>query len=373
MIKRNFKNTDLKISLLGLGCMRLPKIQQDKDDINFEEAQKIVDYAYENGINYFDTAFMYHGGTSEDFLGKALQKFDRSTYFLATKMPVWMADTPKDVEQIFNTQLKKLNTSYFDFYLCHNMTKENFKILKEFKTYEFLKKKKEEGVIRHLGFSFHDKPEVLEEICSEYDWDFAQIQLNYLDWEVQDAKSQYEILEKHNLPCIIMEPVRGGALASLCDESDKVFKDSKPDKSIASWAIRYAASLSNVITVLSGMSNMEQIIDNVNTMNNFEPMTKEDYETVKKAVEYFKEKQTIPCTGCRYCIECPKGVNIPKIFEIYNKYAIYKRKDSFKEEYITIDNSEKAENCIECGKCVKHCPQAINIIDKLNMIKSFIV
>jgi len=370
MLKRNYKNTNLSISVLGLGCMRLPKINPDKGDIDYEKAQEIIDYAITHGINYFDTAYMYHDGTSEKFLGHALKKYDRSSYFLTTKMPVWMVDTPQDIERIFNDQLEKLQTDYLDFYLLHSLTKEHFKKCKEFKLYDFLSEKKEKGIIRHLGFSFHDTPDVLREICDTYEWDVVQIQLNYLDWEVQDAKQQYEILEQRHIPCIIMEPVRGGALASLCDTSNKIFKAARPDKSIASWAIRYAATLPNVMTVLSGMSTMDQIIDNVNTMTNFEPLNSEDYKTIEKSVAAYKTNITIPCTGCRYCMPCPQGVSIPKIFKLYNEYAISKNKDGYKTSYNKVPESERINNCIACGKCATHCPQSIEIPEKLKTIKN---
>ena len=369
MFKRNYKNTELSISLLGLGCMRLPKISADKEDIDYKAAQEMVDYALAHGLNYIDTAHMYHDGASEVFVGHALEKYDRSSYFLATKMPVWMAETKADVERIFNLQLERLQTNYFDFYLIHALSTENFKKCKEFGVYEFLAKKKAEGVIRHLGFSFHDVPSVLEEICNTYQWDFAQIQLNYLDWEMQDAKQQYEILERHHLPCVVMEPVRGGTLANSCDAANELLKTAKPDKSISSWAIRYAASLPNVMTVLSGMSNMEQMIDNVDTMSHFEPLIDSEYAVIEKAVEAYKTKDTVPCTGCRYCMDCPFGVDIPKMFKLYNQYAVDKNKEAYKAAYMATMESERVDHCTACGRCALHCPQAIKIPKQLAMIK----
>lgn len=369
MLKRNYKDTQLAISVLGLGCMRLPKISADKEDIDYEKAQEMVDYALAHGINYFDTAHMYHDGLSEEFVGKALKKHDRASFFLATKMPVWMAETPADVERIFNLQLEKLQTDYFDFYLVHALNTEIFKKCIDFGVYEFLCKKKAEGVIRHLGFSFHDKPEVLETICNTYEWDFAQIQLNYLDWEMQDAKQQYEILERHGLPCIVMEPVRGGTLASPCEAANELFKTARPDKSIASWAIRYAASLPNVMTVLSGMSNMEQLMDNIDTLTNFEPLTAGEYAVIDKAVEAYRTKDTVPCTGCRYCMDCPFGVDIPKMFKLYNDYAVDKNKDAYEKAYLAAPESERVDSCVACGKCALHCPQSIKIPERLAIIK----
>lgn len=369
MYKRPFKGTGLNVSLLGLGCMRLPKINSDSEAIDTEKAQEIVDYAYSHGINYFDTAYMYHGGASESFIGPALKKYPRESYFLTTKMPIWMAKEPADLEKIFNTQLERCQTDYFDFYLFHSLNKDHFKQCVDFGLYDFLCQKRKEGKVRYIGFSFHDSADFLPEIVRTYKWDFAQIQLNYLDWEMQNAKKQYEILESNGIPCIIMEPVRGGTLANPCDAANELFKNTRPDKSIASWAIRYAATLPNVLTVLSGMSNLDQIKDNVKTMTDFEPLTKEDYKVIEKAVEAYKTKDTVPCTGCRYCMDCAFGVDIPKMFKLYNAYAVDKDKESYKTAYAATEESERVDNCVACGNCMTHCPQAIQIPDKLAMIK----
>lgn len=368
MLKREYKNTGISVSVLGMGCMRLPKVSPDKEDIDYKKAQEIIDYAFAHGVNYFDTAHMYHGGQSEVFVGHALKKYDRSSYLLATKMPVWMAGTPADVEKIFDLQRERLQTDYFDFYLVHALSGDSFRKAKQLGVYEILKKRKEQGQIRYLGFSFHDAPDLLEQICDEYEWDFGQLQLNYLDWEMQDAKRQYEILERHGIPCVIMEPVRGGTLASPCEAANKLFKAAKPDKSIASWAIRYAASLPNVLTVLSGMTTLDQIVDNVKTMTDFEPLTEADRAVIQKAIDAYKSKDTIPCTGCRYCMDCPSGVEIPKMFETYNKYAVDKDKAAFEAAYNATKPSERADNCVACGICAEHCPQAIEIPEKMTMI-----
>lgn len=370
METRNYKGTDLNISLLGLGCMRLPKLYTDKEDIDYEKAQQIVDYAYSHGINYYDTAYPYHKGTSEKFIGTALKKYPRQSFCLATKMPIWSIQTKEDAQKIFYEQLKNCQVNYFDFYLLHAVKEDNFQKYIDL-SYDFLCKMKKEGKIKYLGFSFHDKPEVLQKICDEYDWDFAQIQLNYLDWEFQDAKQQYEILENHNIPCIIMEPVKGGTLANPCEEANKLFKEARPNESIASWAIRYVASLKNVLVVLSGMSNMEQIKDNIKTVESFEALTKADYDIIDKAVKAYKLKDTIPCTGCRYCMDCSFGVDIPKMFDIYNKYCNSRDIENYKKEYKSIKSNETANNCKKCKACIKHCPQNINIPEKLEMINEF--
>lgn len=365
---RKLKGTDEKISLLGLGCMRLPTIE-GSDKIDEAEAQKIVDYAYEHGVNYFDTAFMYHGGNSEEFIGRALKKYPRKSYNLTTKMPGWEIKEPSDVERIFNLQLSRCNTDYFDFYLCHSIQKENFKFYEENHVFEFLTELKKQGKVRHIGFSFHDTPDFLEEVINKYPWEFVQIQLNYLDWEKQDAKRQYEIIKKHGIQCIIMEPVRGGALAYLNEEANQTLTDARPDKSIASWAIRYAASLDNVLTVLSGMSNMTQVADNTATISEFEPLTCKERAVLEKALDIYTKEDTIPCTGCRYCMDCPFGVDIPGVFAAFNNYVIDKRKTDFISKYSAYENSSSAaQYCKSCSKCEKICPQNIKISSQMKKI-----
>lgn len=369
LLKNNYKG--LQISALGLGCMRLPKINPEKDDIDYKKAEEMVDYAYFHGVNYFDTAYVYHGGKSEEFVGHALKKYPRESYYIATKMPIWSAKSPEDFEHLFATQLKRLDTDYIDFYLFHSLGKGLFQKAVDFGLYDFLTKKKREGTIRYLGFSFHDAPPVLETICSTYEWDFAQIQLNYVDWIMQDAKQQYEILEKYNLPCIVMEPVRGGALANPCETANNLFLTANPEKSIASWAIRYAASFPNVLTVLSGMSNMQQIIDNINTMTHFAPINNNEFTIIEKAAKAYIERETVPCTGCRYCMDCPSGVDIPGVFAQYNVYAVDKNEENYKKNIQSGNTLQTAGNCIFCGQCLEHCPQAIEIPEKLNAIKDF--
>ena len=352
MLKREYKKTGDMISVLGLGCMRFPKI---------EGRQKIVDLAYERGVNYFDTAYRYHEGDSELFIGEALKKYPRESFHLATKMPMWMVKEPADAPRIFEDQLSRCQVEYFDFYLCHAMHAANFEIMKNNGVYEYLKKEKEAGRIRHLGFSFHDSPDVLRQIVAYGEWDFTQIQLNYLDWELQDAKGQYEILTENGIPVVVMEPVRGGALASLCEESDAIFTAARPDKSGASWAGRYGASLPNVMTLLSGMSTVQQVEDNTATMMDFEPLTDEDRKVVEAALEAYRKNKTIPCTGCRYCMDCPAGVSIPEVFAAYNRYATSKSRSMFEELYHALDAGQRADNCVACGTCLSKCPQHIDI------------
>jgi predicted aldo/keto reductase-like oxidoreductase len=375
MEKRIVPSLKAEVSLLGFGCMRMPLVQKDKPDIDCALGQKMVDRAFESGVNYFDTAWMYHQGLSESFIGEALSKYPRESFYLATKMPAWMASSEAEVEGIFSQQLRKCKTEYFDFYLAHNVSRENFKRLQELKIYEFLEKKKAQGKIRRLGFSFHDNPEVLEEVASAYPWEFAQIQLNYVDWETLDAKRQYEILTQRKIPVIVMEPVRGGALASLNEQALGILKKADPQASAASWALRFAASLPNVLTVLSGMSDLRQVEDNLVTFRDFRPLSGAEAAVLQEAAAAYRASGTIACSGCRYCMPCPAGVDIPRVFAIYNHYKAQGEDRMapivFRNTYITLLETEKAHNCAECGQCESHCPQGIKIPARMKDIAAF--
>ncbi len=371
MLKREYKNTGDMISVLGLGCMRFPKVE-GSEMIDREKAQQVVDLAYARGVNYFDTAYRYHEGDSEPFIGEALKKYPRESFHLATKMPMWMVKSPEDAPRIFEDQLHRCQVEYFDFYLCHAMGAASFETMKANGVYEYLKKEKEAGRIRRLGFSFHDSPAVLRQILDYGEWDFTQIQLNYLDWELQDAKGQYELLTERGIPVVVMEPVRGGALASLCDEADAVFKAARPDKSVASWAVRYVASLPNVMTVLSGMTTVEQVEDNTATMIDFEPLTDADRKVIDEALEAYRKNKTIPCTGCRYCMDCPFGVDIPGVFKAYNTFAIGRNKGQLRAQIEALGEGHGPEMCQACGKCMKLCPQHIQIPDRMKEIAALL-
>ncbi len=360
MLSRKFEKINAAPSILGFGTMRLPKLYPDKADIDYEKGEKMIDYAYAHGVNYFDTAYPYHEQMSEAFIGHALKKYPRDSFYLADKLPGWLVNTREDVDRIFEQQLDRCQVDYFDFYLCHALNKEAFKTYEKLDIYDMLAQRKADGQIRHLGFSFHDTPEALEYIIDKYPWDFVQIQLNYLDWERQDAKRQYEICQSRGIPCVIMEPVRGGTLATLSEESAAVLKKAEPDASIASWAIRYAASLPGVMTVLSGMTTMEQVEDNVKTMSDFKPLSQEEYQVVEKAKNIFLENTLVPCTGCRYCMDCPAGVDIPEMFKVYNNYLLGKNASGFVEAYEKMED-HNARFCVSCGTCTKHCPQSIKI------------
>lgn len=355
-----------EISRLGYGGMRFPK---NGDEVDVEEAVKLLRKAYDMGVNYFDTAVVYHKGESEKIFGKAFEIYDRSSYYLADKMSIWVCKDEQEMKDLFERQLKTLKTDYIDFYLVHSLNRNHYQKVKEFHCVEFLQEMKRQGKIKHLGFSFHDTCPVFTQILNDYDWDFVQIQLNYLDWQNQGAEQLYRELEKRNLPCMVMEPVRGGYLATLDEQRAKPFLEMEPNRSIASWAIRWVESLPQVTVVLSGMSDMAQLEDNVAMMTNFEPMNEKELEAVAKVVEEIRKVNDIPCTGCRYCMDCPMGVDIPEIFAIYSRLKIFGKDKSFVEDYKEVmENGNGAEHCVGCQQCMNHCPQSIEIPDKLAMI-----
>lgn len=361
METRPFRTARENISLLGFGTMRLPVIDSDAHKIDVALTEQMLDEALKNGVNYFDTAWPYHFGNSETVVGNALSAYRRSSYYLADKMPIWAVQKPEDVAQIFEEQLKKCKVDYFDFYLLHNLSSPKMPRIEAMKAYDYLVRQKEEGRIRRLGFSFHDTPSALVKIVERYEWDFAQIQLNYLDWELLDARGQYEILTQHGLPVAVMEPIRGGALAGLCPKALEILRTADPRRSPASWALRFAASLPNVYTVLSGMSAPDQLADNLRTFSPFEPLTAEDRQTLDRAIDAYRKSSPIPCTACRYCMDCPNGVDIPNNFAIYNRWLTTKEPIDFISSYFVLGDEKRASQCVGCGVCKEKCPQKIDI------------
>lgn len=360
--KRKFKDTE--VSLLGLGAMRLPcktPIKREANPlIDYKKGQELVDAAYNNGVNYFDTAYMYHAGKSEKFIGTALKKYPRDSYFLADKLPIWMCPKKADMEKVFRKQLERTGHDYFDFYLLHSLNKENYEKCEKFGAYDFVLEKQREGKIKNIGFSFHGTIEDLKKIVSEHKWDFAQIQMNYLDWKNQNAEEQYQILTDAGIPVIVMEPVRGGKLAEVSPDIEEMFKKAKPENSAASWAIRFVASHPNVMTILSGMNALEQLNDNISTLTDFVPMTDTELNICQNAAAMINKSEIIPCTGCDYCADCPKDIKISTVFAVYNKLKTGEyTEEQAKSEYRKMDAS--ADACIGCGKCSSHCPQSITI------------
>lgn len=355
-----------EISRLGYGGMRFPK---NGDEVDMDAAVQLLRKAYEMGINYFDTAMVYHKGESEKIFGKAFEPYPRDSYLIADKMSIWLCSDEEDMKARFYNQLKTLKTDYIDFYLVHSLNRNHYKKVKDLHCVEFLQQMKQEGKIKHLGFSFHDTYQVFTQILNDYTWDFVQIQLNYLDWHNQGAEQLYRELERRNLPVMVMEPVRGGYLATIDSERAKPFLELEPQRSIASWAIRWVESLPQVAVVLSGMSDLQQLKDNVATMTHFEPMNEQELAAIDRVVEEIRKVNEIPCTGCRYCMDCPMGVDIPEIFSIYSQYKIFGKEKAFVQDYEeVVEHGNGAEHCVRCMACTTKCPQMIAIPDKLEMI-----
>ena len=355
-----------EISRLGYGGMRFPK---NGDEVDVDAAMQLLRKAYEMGINYFDTAMVYHKGESEKIFGKAFEPYPRDSYLIADKMSIWLCSDEEDMKARFYNQLKTLKTDYIDFYLVHSLNCNHYKKVKDLHCVEFLQQMKQEGKIKHLGFSFHDTYQVFTQILNDYTWDFVQIQLNYLDWHNQGAEQLYRELERRNLPVMVMEPVRGGYLATIDSERAKPFLELEPQRSIASWAIRWVESLPQVAVVLSGMSDLQQLEDNVATMTHFEPMNEQELAAIDRVVEEIRKVNEIPCTGCRYCMDCPMGVDIPEIFSIYSQYKIFGKEKAFVQDYEeVVEHGNGAEHCVRCMACTTKCPQMIAIPDKLEMI-----
>jgi predicted aldo/keto reductase-like oxidoreductase len=363
---------DEKIAKLGFGLMRLPMLD---GAINVAETQKMVDLFMENGFSYFDTAYVYMGGKSEETARNVLvNRYPRNSFQLVTKMPVWVLQKTSDMDRIFNEQLQRAGTDYFDFYLLHGLSSvvsdrfssSNTAKADEFDAWDFLKRIKREGRAKHIGFSFHDSAEVLDRLLNEHpEIEFVQLQINYADWEdvVIQSKACFQTARKHGKPVIVMESVKGGTLANLRPDVAAIFKEAKPALSLASWAIRYAASFDGIITVLSGMSNFEQMRDNVSFMKVFKPLDDTEKALVEKAAAELRKIPLIGCTGCRYCVDdCPQNINIPKAFELVNDYRIYKNLEYSKYRYGNgMAQGGKAADCVECGSCESHCPQKLEI------------
>ncbi|HHV41872.1 MAG TPA: aldo/keto reductase [Clostridiaceae bacterium] len=367
---RQFPGIDYTPSLLGFGLMRLPLNSDDTADINYELGYEMIKYALDSGINYFDTAYMYHSDQSEIFVGKVLTTFPRSDYLLADKLPVYRVESLDHAKEIFAEQLKKCNVDYFDYYLLHSLDRFTMEKADKFGLYDWLCEYKEQGLIRQLGYSFHDTPDILERYTAKHEWDFVQIQLNYLDWELQNAKRSYQYLLDHGIPVIVMEPIRGGALAKLPESASKKLLQRDKMASEASWALRYVASLPGVMTILSGMSDMAQLKDNIKTITGDYGLSRQDYELLDQVRQLYMESGRVPCTVCHYCMPCPFGVNIPESFAVYNRYVDTDDAKRFCQEYNAL-GEQQPKACTQCKECEEKCPQKIEISAELKKPRQF--
>lgn len=362
---------------LGFGCMRLPLTdKKDSGAIDFIQTAQMFDEFIGEGFTYFDTAYMYHDGKSEGMMKQALvSRHERSSFLLASKMPVGMIEKKEDTERIFLEQKERCGVDYFDYYLYHALNTSYYEKALELGVFDYLNDKRAKGEIKKLGFSFHDSADVLDRILTEQpQMEFVQLQINYLDWDDERVQSRlcYEVARKHGVDILIMEPVKGGALAIVPENVEEMFKAAHPDWSVASWAVRFVASLEGVIMVLSGMSDLSQLRDNMSYMKDFEPFTEKEYELVKKAAEMVRDSQKIDCTACRYCVDgCPSDIPIPEYFAAYNRKVMGKA--DYREYFAGLtDKTARASACVECGNCESACPQHIDIIARLKGMKDLI-
>ena len=364
---RRMENLGVYPSLLGFGCMRFPTDENGK--IDRPAARALLALAMQNGVNYLDTAYPYHDGESEPFLGEALAEYPRDSYFLATKLPAWALETSADVERVFNEQLARLRTDYIDFYLLHALDAAKWEKLQKFGAVEFCERMKRAGKIRHFGFSFHDSLDVFRSILGARDWDFCQLQINYLDTETQAGLEGYRLAAEKGVPVVVMEPVKGGLLAKLPEDVSARLAAVTPGQSDASWAMRFVGSLPNVKVILSGMSDASQVMDNISTFRDFKPLTEAERAALDIAVETLKARVKNPCTGCGYCMPCPAGVDIPRNFRVWNMFGVYQNAASAAAGWKNIPEGARADACGACGACLEKCPQRIGIPDDLRRVR----
>ena len=368
MIYRDFQ--DMKLSGLGMGAMRLPVVDGDDSRIDETKTQAMVDYAMEQGVNYYDTAWGYHDGHSETVMGKALSRYPRESYYLATKFPGYDLSNMNKVEEIFEKQLEKCGVEYFDFYLFHNVCEMNIDAYldEKYGIHEYLMKQKKAGRIRHLGFSAHGNLDVMKRFLDAYgkDMEFCQIQLNYLDWTFQGAKEKVELLKEWNIPVWVMEPLRGGKLAKLAAEDEKALKALRPEENIPAWAFRFLQSVPGVTMVLSGMSNLQQMQENIRTFAEDKPLNEKEMEALLQIADGMVKKIVLPCTACHYCTShCPQGLPIPDLLALYNEHCFTEGGFIAPMALAAYPPEKLPSACIGCRSCEAVCPQQIKISEAM--------
>lgn len=365
---RYFTKDQLKVSQLGFGCMRFPTFEGDSSKIDKNLATKMLHYAIDNGVNYIDTAYPYHQGNSEAFVGEALKGGYREKIFLATKLPVWLTNSYEDFEKYLNEQLERLQTEYIDFYLLHALSENTWNKIYELKVLDFLDEAKKKGKIKYAGFSFHDELNVFKNIVDSYSWDFCQIQLNYMDRNYQAGVEGMRYAKSKDISMVIMEPIKGGKLSNAPDEILEIWNRSQIKRTPAEWALNWIFNHDEVSVVLSGMSTMEQVMQNIETASKAKAnsLTKEEVGLIDEVTDYYKKRIKVGCTGCEYCLPCPQNVAIPSIFQMYNNVYVYGTERESKEAYKRLIDSQKdASQCVECGACQQACPQHLEIIQFL--------
>lgn len=369
MKKRSFPKLGVSPSMLGFGCMRFPLDKEGK--IDEQESAKMIDKAIQSGVTYIDTAYPYHSGESEPFVGKALKKYNREDYYLATKLPIWEVKSRQHAREIFEEQLQRLDVEYVDFYLLHALDEGKWNTILTYDLISLCEELREEGKIRYLGFSFHDEYAVFDKIIKYYDWDFCQLQLNYMDMDIQAGMKGYELADKLGIPVIVMEPIKGGSLAKLPTDVSDILTTYNADISLSSWALRYVGTLPNVKVVLSGMSTYDHVIDNLDTFIDFKELNEEELKLIEKVATTLKSRTKNGCTGCEYCMPCPVGVNIAGNFRYWNNAFVYDDHTTFKSKLKDLKEAF-ADTCIECGACEKMCPQQIRIREDLKQVIAYV-
>jgi predicted aldo/keto reductase-like oxidoreductase len=366
MLYRKLGKTGEEVSVLGFGCMRLPIIDGDNNNIDEKAAVEQIRHAIDKGVNYIDTAYPYHGGMSEVAVGKALKDGYREKVFLADKLPPWMVNSREDMDKILDDQLEKLGTDYIDFYLVHALTKKRWNMALKYDIFDFLDSARKSGKIKHVGFSFHDELPLFKEIINSYDWEFCQIQHNFMDQDYQAGIEGLNIAAERNMGVIIMEPLRGGSLVNnIPDSVQKLWNKSDKKRTPVEWALRFLWNNPNISLVLSGMNNMEHIDENIKIAGEAYPdsLTEKEKELINEVKKLYKEKIVVNCTNCKYCMPCPAGVGIPDCFTQLNNASMYDDVEAAKFMYFVLltKQDKEASKCVECGKCEKQCPQNIEI------------